>query len=174
MEGRMRAKTILIFLCFAYFVTACGGAPSGSEPTEPTVTPDPCAPENLQAEVIKVNKLMREFDDYAELASNTVQGQLIQVIPEMQRILRDAEDQPAPACLVELKRLQIAHMNVVVQTLMAFMGNADAQQVSAGIGQAQQLHNEYDVEMARLLGVTLVAPSTVTPLSIPPTTQATP
>jgi hypothetical protein len=53
-------------------------------------------------------------------------------------------------------------MNVVVKTLMAFMANADAQLIGAGITQAQQTHQQYDTEKARLLGVTLPAPPTYT------------
>jgi hypothetical protein len=83
----------------------------------------------------------------------------------MQRILRDAEDQQVPSCLSKLKEYQIAHMNVVVKTLMAFMSNPDPKLINAGISQAQQLHSEYDVEMARLLGITLAVPPTLTPVS---------
>jgi hypothetical protein len=76
--------------------------------------------------------------------------------------------------MTKLKEYQLAHMNVVVQTLLAFMSNADAQLINSGIGQAQQIHNQYDLEMARLLGVTLAVPATFTPMSGAPTSEATP
>jgi len=106
---------------------------------------------------------MREFDDYSEIASNTPQAQLVVLIPEMQRILREAEDQSVPACLQTLKELQLTHMNIVVQTLMAFMSSADLNAVNQGITASRDLHNQYDIEMARLLGVTVVPQLTSTP-----------
>lgn len=143
------------FLAFI-FLAACGG--SGGEIT-PTVgatqTPDPCAETNLPTEVEKVHKVMREFDDYAALASNTPQSQLVQVIPELQRVLRDAEDQTVPTCLSDLKALQLKHMDTVVQTLLLFVSNGDVNAVAQGIAQSRELHTQYDIEMARLLGITL-------------------
>jgi hypothetical protein len=124
--------------------------------------------ENLSAEIGKVNKLMREFDDYALLASNTPKAQLIQIIPDLQRILRDAEDQTVPACLNDLKKFQIADMSIVVQTLISFMNIADTdaagiERINLGIAQSRKLHEQYDIEMARLLGITLAAPPASTP-----------
>lgn len=137
-----------------------------------TLTPDLCDATNLPLEVEKVNAYMREFDDYAALASNTPQAQLVTVIPEMQRVLRAAQDQSVPPCLSELKGLQIGHMQTVVQTLIAFVGNSDANLVAAGIAQARELHARYDIEMARLLGITLSVPSPV-PVETQSTTAPT-
>lgn len=174
----MRLSFRLTFIAlFVFLLTACGSdstAPATAIPSVvPTLTPDPCVEPNLAAEVGKVNKLMREFDDYATLASNTPQAQLIQVIPEMQRVLRDAEDQMVPACLTALKDLQVRHMQVVVQTLLAFVGNGDTNMINSGISQARDLHAQYDVEMAKLLGVTISVPSPV-PTSAPVQPSATP
>ena len=61
----------------------------------------------------------------------------------------------------DLKKLQLAHMNVVIQVLMGFMNTTDAagvEQINAAIAQARTLHGQYDIEMARLLGITLAAP----------------
>jgi hypothetical protein len=171
-------KRILILLIFtiSFLLAACSwaGTPAATETRTITATPDLCAPENLPAEVAKVNKLMREFDDYSSLASNTPQSQLVILIPEMQRILRDAEDQAVPACLTNLKKMQLAHMNIVVQTLMAFMNSTDVNVVNAGIAQARQLHAQYDIEMASLLGTTLVAPPSPTPGAATPEANSTP
>ncbi|HET7143998.1 MAG TPA: SH3 domain-containing protein [Anaerolineales bacterium] len=160
--------------------TACGNKATATEEVAAPVftsTPDLCSSENLPEEVAKVNKLTREFDDYSALASNTPQSQLVQVIPDMQRVLRDAEDQSVPACLTNLKKLQIAHMSVVVQTLMAFLNTSDTagvEKINAAISQARNLHGQYDLEMARLLGITLVAPPTLTPLSSTPEVNVAP
>lgn len=162
---RMIFPSILIL---SMLLASCGTAttPMATEPAGVvTVTPDLCSAANLPAEVAKVNKLMREFDDYSSLASNTPQGQLINIIPDMQRILRDAEDLQVPTCLQTLKNLELAHMDLVVQILMAFLNSsnvqADTEAINAGIAQARDLHTKYDVEVARLLGITLVAPPTV-------------
>ena len=170
----MFKNTILsAVLFFGFLLTACGEkAASTPETADPilTSTPDLCSAENLPGEVAKLNKLTREFDDYSELASSTPQAQLIQIIPELQRILRDAEDQSVPACLNDLKQLQLDHMNIVVQTLMSFMSATDdtgLDLINAGIAQARELHEKYDIEMASLLGVTMAAPSAPTPVSTP-------
>lgn len=153
----MKRILILLALVVPTLLAACGKSTPAPTPTQTiTSTPDPCSSSNVPGEAAKVNKLMREFDDYSSLASNTPQSQLVILIPQMQRILRDAEDQPVPACLQTLKKLQLTHMNTVVQTLMAFMTSKDVKVINAGIGQARDLHNQYDIEMARLLGVTLV------------------
>jgi hypothetical protein len=173
-RGFMKRTTQIIFILgiFLILLSACGveeSTPAAEIPTvTPTTTADRCSPENLPDEVAEVNKLMREFDDYSSLASNTPQAQLVVVIPELQRVLREAEEQSVPSCLEPLKKLQIDHMTVVVQTLMAFMSNSDLELVNSGITIARDLHLQYDIELARLLGVTLaVAPP-------PEAVQATP
>jgi hypothetical protein len=158
----MKKQLYLFLITCALIVTACGNQENiQATPTEIfvpeiTATPDLCIEPALSVEIGKVNNLMREFDDYSTLASNTPQTQLVIVIPELQRILRNAEDQVVPACLLNLKRLQLQHMEVVVQTLLSFMGETiNVDLVNQGIAQARDLHLQYDVEMARLLGITL-------------------
>ena len=105
---------------------------------------------------------MQEFDDAAVIAASARREELTKPIAELQRIRRNAEDMPTPACLKTLKETQLAHMNVVIETLMAFMDKADQESIDQGIVLARQLHNQYLVEMAKLLGVT-VAPLNNTP-----------
>jgi hypothetical protein len=83
----------------------------------------------------------------------------------MQRIRRAAEDQETPPCLVKLKSFQLSHMNTVVDTLLAFVGGADQATLNEGITRARQEHDQYSIELARLLGITLspVEPQAVTP-----------
>lgn len=162
-------KHLSLFISLTIFLAACGSEEPvhvTETPILATSTPDLCSEANLPDEVAKVNKLMREFDDYSALASNTPQQQLVVIIPELQRILRDAEDQVVPACLAGLKELQINHMSVVVQTLIAFMGSSDVNLVNEGINKARELHAQYDIEMARLLGITLTV-STPVPTGTP-------
>jgi hypothetical protein len=165
MDLNMKRNLILLSLTLSLLVAACArdATPAPTEAPLVTPTPDLCSAENLPAEAARANKLMREFDDYSALASNTPQSQLVMLIPEMQRILRETEDLSLPPCLQTLKNLEMAHMNLVIQTLMAFLNNTDVQVINAGIGQARELHSQYDIELARLLGITLVAPPTATP-----------
>jgi hypothetical protein len=161
----MKRTFVHLLILFSIFLTACGrdATPPPTEAPPVTTTPDLCSAESLPAEAARANKLMREFDDYSALASNTPQSQLVVLIPEMQRILRETEDLSLPPCLQTLKNLEMAHMNLVIQTLMAFLNNTDVQVINAGISQARELHSRYDIELARLLGITLVAPPTATP-----------
>lgn len=165
----MKRKLFILLALASALASACGAAtPAATAEPSPvpiTLTPDPCSESNLPEEIKKVHSLMREFDDYSTLASNAQQAQLLQIIPDLQRVLRAAEDQPVPACLSKLKELQIQHMGLVVQTLILFMNAADSsavEQINAGIAQARDAHLQYDAERARLLGATL-APSPTAP-----------
>jgi len=127
-----------------------------------TATPeyDPCASENVPAEVEKVHKIMREFDDTSLLASNTSLDQLNPTILELQRVRRDAEDLSVPSCLTTLKQYQLAHMNTVINTLIGFLSGSDAEVLNKGITTARQQHDQYTLELANLLGLTVVSAPT--------------
>src|SRR3990170_3668238 len=107
--NRTRASTFIpSLLATAVLLTACGNvtdATSSAAPTAmPTPTPiDPCASENLPAEVQAMHRRMREFDDAFALAANTTRDLLPGSVGELQRIRRDAEDLRVPSCLVSLK-----------------------------------------------------------------------
>jgi hypothetical protein len=143
----------------------------------PTATPDPCSPENLPAEVEKVHKLMREFDDASLLASNTPIDQLNPSIADLQRIRRDAEDQTVPSCLVSLKQYQLAHMNTVINTMLYMLSyqgkDTDKQVLNQGIALARQQHDQYVLELAKVLGLTVVAAPTTAPVEGTPEAGAT-
>lgn len=167
---KKHSQLIVGFVLVAVLLSACGtnippagnGTP-GATPAPFTVTPDPCAPENIEAEVNKVHKFMREFDDASSLAASRPREQLPDAIAELQRIRREAEDQVTPHCLGDLKTYQISHMNSVINTLIAFMGGSDQELVNQGIGLAREQHDQYTLELARLLGLT-IEPATVIPL----------
>ena len=136
-----------------------------------TATPDPCSTGSLPNTIKPVNDLMRQFDDYAALARYAPSSQMMQVIPPLQTIRRNAEDQVVPACLQQLKSDQISYMNTFIQTTLTFESisqgpnlptSGTAQPIRTGIAQAQQYHDQYDAEKARLLGVTVVPSSTPT------------
>jgi hypothetical protein len=170
----------LIFILTA-LLSACGSQSAATETvTAPAFTPtadtDPCSEANLPEEMKKVHAFTREFDDYAKLASNVPQNEILQFIPEMQRILRAAEDYSAPACLTQLKELQISNMNAVINTLIFFINikdQAGMEQVNFNILQARELRVKYDIEHARLLGVT-ITPAPTFPPTPDPNATATP
>jgi hypothetical protein len=125
---------------------------------------DPCVPQNMPSTVQPVNDLMREFEDASQLASNLTPQQLPEVISNLQRIRRAAEDVDIPACLDTLKTHQLNHMNLMIQTLLAFVGGADQETLNSGLELARKERDLYSLEVVRLLGITL-APITTTPLA---------
>ncbi len=146
--------TILLALIFTSCTAKAAEAPA-TEAVQISTTPDLCARENITAEITKTNKLMRAFDDYSSLASSTPTDQLVSIIPAMQSIRRDTQDLQVPTCLDSLKKIQLAHMNTVIQVLLAFMSQSNnTEALNAGIQQARELHTQYDLEIARLLGIT--------------------
>jgi hypothetical protein len=133
-----------------------------------TVTSDPCAPENIKASVQEIHKFMREFDDASSLAASRPREELADSIANLQRIRRGAEEQSTPACLATLKTYQVSHMNSVINTLIAFMGGANQESVDQGIAVAREQHDKYTIELARLLGITMVpATEAATPTQTP-------
>ena len=130
-----------------------------SAPPTVTTTADPCSPGQIEAQVQNVHKHMREFDDASILASSTPREQLSGSIADLQRIRREAEDETIPACLTNLKTYQVQHMNSVISTLISFMGGADQKSLDDGITLARQQHDQYTLELARLLGLTVVPAS---------------
>lgn len=139
-----------------------------SSPVAITSTLDPCSRPQLETEVQEVHSHMREFDDASILASNMPREQLSTSIADLQRIRREAEDEEIPGCLTNLKAIQVQHMNSVISTLIAFMGGTDQQTLDQGISLARQQHDEYTLELAGLLGLTVV------PATLPPAPSATP
>jgi hypothetical protein len=178
-------KAILIFVSIlvpAILLTGCGTPAATSVPetaavaaatdtpaSQPTITstPDPCAPGQIESQVQKVHKHMREFDDASILASNMPREQLSGSIADLQRIRREAEDETIPICLTNLKTFQVQHMNSVINTLISFMGGADQASLDKGISLARQQHDQYTLELARVLGLTVV------PVTPQPTATAT-
>lgn len=166
-------KKAILFIISTFVLTialaGCGNTPATPQISAPTstevvasvpptasLTPDPCSPGQIEAQVQKVHKHMREFDDASILASSTPREQLSSSIADLQRIRREAEDETIPACLTNLKTYQVQHMNSVISTLIAFMGGTDQKSLDQGISIARQQHDQYTLELARLLGLTVV------------------
>jgi hypothetical protein len=182
--------SLLSILVLASLLVSCGGNPPSSTvsnttqvatsssitvpsasstvefATEISSTPDPCSAGQIEDEVQKVHSHMREFDDASILASKLPRDQLTDSVAELQKIRREAEDQQVPACLTDLRKYQVEHMNSVINTLLAFIGGTDATTLEQGIAIARQQHDQYTLELARLLGLTVV-PATVPVLGTP-------
>jgi hypothetical protein len=165
--------------------TEAVATPTASEPPSLSGTPDPCESPQIEEIAQNVQKHMREFDDASTLASSVPQAQLGDSIADLQRIRREADDEEVPACLTDLKTYQINHMNAVIGTLLAFMragdptsidcadivSNSEEDVVCQNIAFARQQHDQYLVELARVLEIPVV---TATPgtLGAPPETAA--
>jgi hypothetical protein len=171
---------ILPILLLLIFLTGCGNraqTPISATIIAITATPDMCAPGNIQTAVNKVHTHMREFDDASSLAVSLPRDQLSSQIADLQKIRRGAEDEPIPSCLANLKTYQITHMNTVINTLLLFMSGGSQQQVDQGIALARQQHDQYALELAHLLGITVVpatAGTLIPPLSATPPPTPTP
>ena len=171
----MKHQSFLILTIFVLLLSACANQntasaqPSAtSEPTLiPTFTPDPCSVENLSASIKEVNDMMREFDDISKLAASVAREKLPELISEMQRIRREAEDHETPTCLSTLKVHQITHMNIVIDTLIAFIGGAQSEALTDGINRASHAHDLYTLEVARLLGIPQNPNTTLTATATP-------
>lgn len=176
--GRKRAqadfRVIPITLVLAVLtLSACTsqGTPLAAPPaplSTPTVKPNPCAPENLKGTAAALNRFMQRFDDESALAANVPRSQLATHIAALQSIRREAQNESAPDCVSTLKQLQLAHMDTVINTMLSFMSRGDQGAVAQGIGAGRQQHDQYVLELARLLGITAI------PVTPPPTRTAGP
>ena len=164
---KMNRVIIYLFPLLLLLMSACGSPPASTPietPATATASPDedPCSPQNMPTTVQPINDLMREFQDASQLASNLPAQQLPEIILNLQRIRRNAEDVQIPACLATLKTHQLNHMNLMIQTLLASVGGADREALNNGLDLARKEHDLYSLEIVRLLGITL-APITATP-----------
>jgi hypothetical protein len=155
------------------------GAPAQATQTRtltkpPVVTSDACLTEMIRGDVEKVHAIMLEFYDASALASQTPADQLVDIIPGLQEIRRRADALKVSGCLDTLRSYQVSHMNIVINTLLAFMAKSDQSILVEGIVQARLLNEEYKKEKARLLGETYTPPATRTPDPTAGTTTPSP
>jgi len=197
----VKKSILLIFLAaliLIMFVSGCGSSvitpesiPTAADTAMPTLTltititmtPDLCGSENIKAEVDKVHRHMREFDDASKLAASMPREQLSTPISNLQKIRRDAEDELIPPCLAKLKDYEILHMNSVINTLIAFMGvndplavdcvevqqNTEEELICQSIAIARQQHDQYVLELAKILELPIVTPGATIKASETPT-----
>jgi len=169
----MKNFFLCLFPSFLFFVSACAGQPAATQAelnSTSTVSSDedPCASQNMPTTIAPLNDLMREFDDASQLASNLPVQQLPEAISSLQRIRRETEDAQIPACLATLKTHQLNHMNLMIQTLLAFVSGAEQAKLNNGLEMARKEHDLYSLEVVRLLGVTLASITSTPPTSSTP------
>ena len=164
----MKNSILSLLAALTLLLAGCGAQPVSTQSPAESATPDPCATENLPASIQPINDLTREFDDASQLAANLPVQQLPEIVSNMQRIRRAAEDVDAPACLTTLKTHQLNYMNGMIQTLLSFTGGADQASINNGLTAAEREHELYSLEVVRLLGITL-EPQTVVPPALGPT-----
>lgn len=144
-------------------LAACAGAGGQANNAQ-----DLCSPDNIKGSAKQVHDLTQQFDDEWALAQTVPISQVAPHIAVLQAIRRAAQDQGVPSCLSKLKALQINQMNTVIATMLGFLANTDPGSLNQGYQLARQEHDQYTLELARLLDVT---PTIITP---PPTEAATP
>jgi hypothetical protein len=161
---------LFIMLFSVVLLNACSGAaPQTATATavaavvtaSPTI--DPCLPQYARLLAQRVHSHMREFDDASTLAASLGVDKLPSAIAELQRIRRSAQDEPVPSCLGQLKDLQVGHMNMVIDTMLGMLNGAKPEALQTGIINARKLHDAYTLELANVLGVTIVAKPTNVP-----------
>ncbi len=177
---KIKAISIIVLIVFGAVLLASCGSPATvvveitSTPAVPTATMDLCAPENIKDSALAVHRLMRAFDDTAQIATNTTREQLSGPVSALQSVRRQVEDVSVPECLVNLKNLGLAHMNAVITTLISFMGGADTDTINTGISLARAQRQAYDDELTRLIGATFTPAPTLPLLPTSPPPTATP
>lgn len=159
----------VILIAASLLLAACGSQVGPPTPT-PSATPDPCASGSLGQSVGEVDALMQQFDDESALAANVPRSQLATHIANLQSIRRQAQGLDVPTCTVELRQLELTHMNTVVDTMLAFLSQGDQAVVAQGIETGRKQRDAFVAEEARLLaaataGVTPQALSSATALS---------
>lgn len=179
-----KTRLIAILLFIVLFVNACDSQTAAPAPLVPTLaavqvavteivpTIDPCQPPYSKQLAQRVHAYMREFDDASTLAASLTIDRVPDAVAELQRIRRAAEDEPVPACLGSLKEKELVHMNAVINTLLGMLNGAKPEDLQTGISNARQLHDAYTVELANVLGLTVVANSTAVPVAQTPAAGA--
>ncbi len=154
-------KTMIILVSSSVLISACSvfaglqPDPTPLPPTPspmPTATPDPCAPENLLAEVEKVQVIVNAFQDVAYVANFTPQTELIVPILELQKARRDLQQLEVPVCEEDIKNSALNYMNATINYLAFFMGGESQENVDAGIQNSQVLWQVVLGEFSKLLG----------------------
>jgi len=181
-------KPILLIIATAMlltmFLSACGSSvtpeaaitATDTATAVPTITitptPDLCAPENIRAEVDKIHRYFREFEDAARLAEHKPQAQVSEDIANLQKIRRDAADELVPDCLAKLKSYQIQYMNLAIDALLTFMSATDQQALDQSLAiaaEAREQYAQYTLELARILGIPIVTATAAASPSETPT-----
>lgn len=136
-----------------------------------TTSGDLCSDENKPAEIRKIVRLMRYFDDTSVLAQSTTQQQLAPVLLALGDIMHDAEDVEVPACLETLKTSASNYMRAVFTTMTNFMAGVQGDAITTQINASREMRTAYEAELASQMGLPYY---TVTPMATWTATPVTP
>jgi hypothetical protein len=184
--GNRFLRYLFIVAIFSLSLSACSQAatqaaaaavvlPTSQPVIGVTPTEDQCSPTGITPIIKKVHDQMRAFDDITFVANMTTQAQLVDPILRLQDIRRNVEDFVLPTCAATLQSDAIKYMNAVITTLTHFMGGLQSDMVNQEVAASQNYRVQYEVERARLLGVTYVPQPTQVPVATAtPSGNATP
>lgn len=112
--------------------------------------------ESIAAQVLsKVHAHMRKFDDASSRAAGVLPDRLLTNINELQQIRHDANSEEVQSSFMDLKTYQIHHMDWVIAILFSRLYGIDQEVTDNKLKEARQIHDQYDLELARLLRVTI-------------------
>ena len=119
----------------------------------PTPTPAPCSTSDGRTVYDVLKQYGAERDDGAKLARSTPRIQLAAQVATLQRIRRDVQAQPWPACAQAAQTLLVSAMNDTIDGLTAFLGDSSiVGQASAtvALGRADQKMADFRTELERV------------------------
>jgi len=90
----------------------------------------PCGVTRVKAASEKLSAQNQVFDDAYNVASSTARISLAQPVSELQRIQRETDAVPVPACMETAKTELVLSMDAAVKGFLAFMANESDSQVS--------------------------------------------
>lgn len=136
----------------------------------------PCTPNRLPSLFWRMDSHLREFDDIILLAVNVPRGEVVERIRELQTIRRSVEEISVPACLLDLKQMQVAYMDQVIDILVGFVGGVESGLVFQALQETGSLRLALEQELGSLMGATLTPSPTAYQFGyvIPVTGMATP
>jgi len=159
MNVAVRLRVLLMALSLS--LGACG-TPAPILPAA-TATLDACDPAIIASVIQPMNELMLQFDDYATLAQYRDKSELPRIVANMQSMQELSQQLIPPACLQTLHDHQLAYMDATMSTLLEFQkADPSTGTIATAVVDAQRYHQEYVLELNRLLAV--AATPVATPL----------
>jgi hypothetical protein len=132
-KGERMKKTLLIITALALVAVACGG--------------DTCTRASYMD---AVDPYIQQWDDTADVASQTARMALPNVIAELQQIRRDVAALDVPGCGEEAHGELVAYMDGVIDAYLAFLGQEGENTVAAKFESAGRHLDNWSEELAAI------------------------